>query len=141
MGFKTIIEINHDTFHRKVATNPAPFVELLGLYVNSCAAEIAEQLDLLFDVGVVASRHSGDRYIISQKTDGFPARLPYKEADEEARLERAETIAKLSAMFPNRKFRTKDDLLDALGKIVATHSEVVARMQRQIDDLEGQKAI
>ncbi len=108
MGFRTLVEINHDTIDRIDDSHVPDFMTALRNYARSADDQTSAGL-ARFDVHPVALRHSGDKYVISSLTWGFPARLPPEEAQKRARQLMA-TVRHQTALSGS----TKDELKSML---------------------------
>ncbi len=111
MGFRSLLEINHDTIE-SIANNPALFVLALQRYVNSACSSSAAALAPF--CSVVGLRHSADPYIISKRTPGFPTSLPY----DEFRGHSAHQIAKAKAMVAVANTRSRLQMANMITELV-----------------------
>jgi hypothetical protein len=67
MSNRTLIEINHDFYHRL----DDDFVPTLNRYLRSASRETAEALEL-YGVRVIGMRHHSGNFILDGTPDGFP---------------------------------------------------------------------
>ena len=121
MGFRSLIEINHDSGHRL----DDKFVDDLKQYISACASHQADQLYSAHDVRVVALRHSSDNYYIGLSTVGFPAKLPWDDFE----IERAAALQKAKNLTDGDR-RTKRGLEEIIHRLVA----IIERQQEVLDD-------
>lgn len=122
MGYFSLVEFSHDQFDR-IQKDPAGFVQMLSYYMNSGNKEQAERLSGYTGDGarVITMRHSSDNYIISNKTWGFPAKLPFDEerAERDEKNLTAVTEAFVVLGEPKPKKLTIAKLLDCIQRLVS----------------------
>lgn len=118
MGNHSLIEISHDHFHRTEA-NAEDFVRDLGSYVRSGSSEQAEVLRR-HDVRVIGMRHSAGSYVISGRTEGFPAQTPFEEELDEREEAWRSAIAKAKGLLAGTaRIRTISDMRRLVVSLVA----------------------
>lgn len=64
MSNRTIIEINHDLWH-KIEAYPTEFAQAIADYTRACDPEVAQRLRDRFGVNVLGTVHHSDKIAIS----------------------------------------------------------------------------
>lgn len=122
MGFRTLVEINHDNLGN-IEDRPDLFVSHLLRYAATGDKQFINML-AMFDVTVVATRHSADKYHIPASKWGFPARLPWEDFEDhrDMALIKAREIT-------GGKVRSRADLI----KVIASLMEIIDWQQEALD--------
>lgn len=116
MGFRSLIEISHDSFSR---LDKDAFFADLERYVNSGDSMTALKLLDDHDVKVISMRSTGQPYYVSNKIDGFPTELPYDEDLDRKNAEWKEAADKAKRLLGGTlKLRTIADLRDVIAKLL-----------------------
>lgn len=117
MGSRTLIEINHDSFSDVYGDK---LIEDLNRYVRSGSREDAQRLQNAHGVRVISTRSTGDAYHVSDKTDGFPTRLPHDEKLDRQNREWASAVEKAKGVIGGTiRVRTMAGLRDIIVKLLA----------------------
>lgn len=94
MGFRSLIEINHDDI-TQIMFDSGQFAKELARYVSSGDSRTRMALEY-YNITVVAMRHSADSYIVPARTPGFPTELPFEEFQQHigSRVREAKAMTK-----------------------------------------------
>lgn len=125
MGLRSLIELNHDTFS-VIEQRPNDFVYALASYVRSGSKTYTMALATLFDVRVVAMRHSSNEYYIPADSFGFPAKLPWD--DHEQARDKAIAAAK---ELTGGKLASRDSMKEMILQLV----QIIERQNEVLDDI------
>lgn len=117
MGYRSLIEINHDTFSR---VDAEAFMADLRMFVSSGDAAQARRIEEQYEVCVISTRRSGDSYYVSRNKDGFPTQLPYDEELDAENERWSAAVEKAKAFLGERiKLRTIADLRAIISVLVS----------------------
>ncbi len=122
MGFRTLIEINHDNLGN-IEDRPDVFVSHLLRYAATGDKQFIGML-AMFDVTVVATRHSADKYHIPASQWGFPSRLPWKDFEDHR------DMALIDAReMTGGKIKSRADLINIISSLM----DIIKRQQEALD--------
>ena len=117
MGFRSLIEIDHDDINQ-IMFDSGQFAKDLARYVASGNERSRLALEY-YNVNVVAMRHSADKYIVPSRSSGFPAQMPYGEFQQH-----------VGFMLGEARRLTKGSTTTTKAELKGTIAELVEIIQR-----------